>query len=145
MISYLITFLGGALTGAAGKYLADKYTDKRRNQEQQKGRRTSFAEAAGQMPALIEEMQDDFSKPECKIIREFYILPNDRVLFNSGGEKCLFYYEDQHEDLTHKIRLLENYGFVYDITHTDTPKYRMNEDFVSFVNKAKITSNRVKL
>ena len=145
MISYLITFLAGALTGAAGKYLADKYTDKRRNQEQQKGRRTAFTEVAGQMPALIKEMQDDFSKPECKIIREFYILPNDRVLFNSGGEKCLFYYEDQHEDLAHKIRLLENYGFVYDITHTNTPKYRMNEDFVSFVNKAKITSNRVKL
>jgi len=145
MTSYLITFVAGAFTGAAGKYLADKYTDKRRNQEQKVGDRKTFSKVAGQMAALIKEMQEDLSKPECMVIREFYILPNDRVIFNSGGGKCLFYYEDQHDDLAHKIKLLENNGFVYDVTHTNTPKYRMKEDFVDFIVKAKIKSNKVKL
>ena len=51
MISYLITFVAGAFTGAAGKYLADKYTDKRRNQEQKVGERKTFSKVAGQMAA----------------------------------------------------------------------------------------------
>lgn len=145
MISYLITFVLGAFTGAAGKYLADKYTDKRRSKEKETGNRKIFLNIAEKMPDLIKEMQDDLSKPECMVIRKFYILPNDRVLFNSGGERCLFYYEDQHENLTHKIKLLENNGFVCDVTHTNTPKYRMIEEFIECVIKAKIKSNKVKL
>ena len=145
MISYLITFIIGAFTGAAGKYLADKYTDKRRSKEKETGKRKIFSNLAEKMPDLIKEMQEDLSKPECIVIREFYILSNDRVLFNSGGEKCLFYYEDQHENLAHKIKLLENNGFVSDVTHTNTPKYRIIEEFVDCVINAKIKSNKVKL
>jgi hypothetical protein len=145
MISYLITFVLGAFTGAAGKYLADKYTDKRRSKEKETGKRKIFLNLAEKMPELIKEMQEDLSKPEWMVIREFYILPNDRVLFNSGGGRCLFYYEDQHENLKHKIKLLVNNGFVDDVTHTNTPKYRMIEEFVECVIKAKIKSNKVKL
>ncbi len=145
MISHLITFVLGAFTGAAGKYLADKYTDKRRSKEKETGKRKIFLNLAEKMPDVIKEMQEDLSKPECMVIREFYLLPNDRVLFNSGGERCLFYYEDQHENLTHKIKLLENNGFVEDVTHTNTPKYRMTEEFVDCVIKAKIKSKKVKL
>ena len=145
MISYLITFVLGAFTGAAGKYLADKYTDKRRSKEKETGKRKIFLNLSEKMPELIKEMQDDLSKPEWMVIREFYILPNDRVSFNSGGERCLFYYEDQYENLKHKIKLLVNNGFVDDVTHTNTPKYRMIEEFVECVIKAKIKSNKVKL
>jgi len=132
----------GAFTGAAGKYLADKYTDKRRSKEKETGKRKIFLNLAEKMPELIKEMQEDLSKPEWMVIREFYILPNDRVSFNSGGERCLFYYEDQHENLKHKIKLLVNNGFVGDVTHTNTPKYRMIEEFVECVIKAKIKSNK---
>ncbi|MBL7205670.1 MAG: hypothetical protein ISS63_15295 [Desulfobacteraceae bacterium] len=145
MISYLITFILGAFTGAAGKYLADKYTDKRRQNEGEAGKRKVFINLVQQMPDLIKEMQEDLSNPESMVIREFYILPNDQVLFNSGGEMCLFYYEDQYENLIHKIKLLENHGFIYDVTHTNTPKYRMHEEFVECVIKAKTKSNKVKL
>lgn len=133
MILYLITFVLGAFTGAAGKYLADKYTDKRRGKEKESGKRKIFLNLAEKMPNLIKKMREDLSKPECMVIREFYILTNDRVLFNYGGERCLFYYEDQHDNLRHKIKLLENNGFVYDVTHTNMPKYRMTEEFVDCV------------
>jgi len=145
MVSHLITFLLGAITGAAGKYLADKYTDKRRGKERETGIRKTFINIAQKMPELIKEMQEDLLKPDCMLIREFFLLPNNRIAFNSGGERYLFYFEDQHENLNHKIKFLENNGFVYDITHTNTPKYRMTEEFVECVTKCKIKANRIKL
>jgi len=145
MISYFITFILGAFTGAAGKYLADKYTDKRRDNERDKGTRKKYLSIAQMMPNLIEEIQEDLSKAEFTVIREFFILPSNRVAFNSGGERYLFYFEDQHDNLKHKIKLLENQGFVYDVTHTNTPKYRMTEEFVDCVTKSKIKSGKVKL
>ena len=145
MITHLITFILGAFTGAAGKYLADKYTDKRRGKERDSGLKKTFVNIADKMPELIKEIQEDLAKPECMLIRELFILPNDRVAFNSGGQRCLFYFEEQHENLRHKIKLLENHGFVTDITHTRTPKYRITEEFVNCVTKAKIKSGKIKL
>jgi uncharacterized membrane-anchored protein YhcB (DUF1043 family) len=34
IVSHIVTFLVGIAIGTAGKYMADKYTDKRRLQEQ---------------------------------------------------------------------------------------------------------------
>ena len=145
MTSHLIAFILGAFTGAAGKYLADKYTDKRRNKERKTGIRKTFLNVAKKMPNLIKEIQEDLKKPEFTVIREFFVLPNNRVMFNSGVERCLFYFEEQHDNLKHKIKLLENHGFVNDITHTNTPKYQMTEEFVDCVTRAKIKLGKVKL
>lgn len=139
MKSPLITFVLGVFTGAAGKYFADKYTDKRRNKEKETRRHKIFLDLAEKMPNLIKEIQEDLSKPECTVIREFFILPHNRIPFNPS-EKSLLYYEDQHKNLIHNIKLLENNGFFYDVTYTGTPKYRMTEEFVDFVIKAKIKS-----
>lgn len=145
MLSHLITFLLGVFTGAAGKYLADKYTDKRRHKEKETKVQKKFINLAQQMPELITEMKDDLSKPEYMVIREFFILPSDKAIFNSGGESCLFYYEEQHENLMHKVKLLENHGFIYDVTHTNAPKYRMVDEFVDYVINAKIKNGKIKL
>lgn len=144
-MSHLIAFVLGAFTGAAGKYLADKYTDRRRDKERDTSTRKTFVVVAEKMPDLIKEIKEDLLNPECALIREFFILPNDRVGFNSDGGHYIFYYEEQHENLLHKIKLLENYGYVNDITHTNTPKYRMTEEFVNCVIKSKIKSNKIKL
>ena len=97
------------------------------------------------MPELIEQMKDDLSKPEFMVIREFFILPNDRVPFNPDEKRYLCYYEEQHENLMHKVKLLENHGFVYDITPNNAPKYRMTEEFVDCVVTEKINKDRSKL
>jgi hypothetical protein len=145
MLAYLITFLLGAFTGAAGTYFGNKYTDKRRAQESNSTSKKCFEEAASKMPKLIEEMQQDLVNPENAHLREFYVLPNDRVLFNSGGRRYLCYFEAKHRDLLHKLRILEDYGYIQEVTHTDTPMFRMTEAFVSFVVKAKIKSDIVKV
>ena len=144
MLSHFIAFLIGAFTGAAGKYLADKYTDRRRQMENRSAVYKSFIKLAEQMPELMKEMQDDLLNPEYNVIREFFVLPNSSTLFNAGGQKYLYYYENQHEDLIHKIKLLENNNFLADVTHTDTPKYRMTEEFVACLVKAKFKSNKVR-
>ena len=73
-------------------------------------------------------MKDDLSKPNQRLIRDFYVMkktwtiPTDRVTFR-------YYYED-HTDLDNKIVILVNNGYLQDTSAKNRPLYRMNEDFV---------------
>jgi hypothetical protein len=102
-----VTFLLGVATGAGGNYLASKYTDKRREKEGAKRAKEVFGRVKSQMPELIAEMKADFSKEEDSAIREFVILPNERVLFNSRQPR-FSYYADRHSNFRGKIAILEN-------------------------------------
>jgi hypothetical protein len=144
-LSDLISFVVGILVGAGGKYYADKYTDKRRSKEVDAHSRKLFREIASTMLDLIREMQKDLRNPDYSFLREFIILPNKRVMFMSGGKKYIAYYEDEHQDLMHKIKLLENNGFIYDATETRTPKYRMTEEFVDYILRLKIKRGKIKI
>lgn len=141
----LITFIVGVGTGAAGKYLADKYTERRRAKELNAALRQMFQDAASMMPELIKDMQEDLGKPENRVAREFVILPNKRVSFSSSGKKCVCYFEDEHQDLMNKVKLLENCGFIYNTTETRTPKYGMTEEFVNCLLRARIKRNKIKI
>lgn len=134
--THLISFLLGSVTGAAGSYFATKYTDKRRDKEVIKKLKNTFNEVREIMPDLIKEMKDDFNDPKSISVREFAILSNDRVIFNSGQSRYA-YYEEQHTDLKGKISILENHNFVYDITPGKTPIYRITEEFWNLVKSAK--------
>ena len=146
MLSHLIFFLLGAFTGAAGKYLADRYTDQRRSQELTTQLYKQFVDVSSKMPTLIEEMQDDLNSPDLAVIREFYIIRNKRVSFFGKDKETYFvYYEEKHDNLIHKVNLLENNGFVYDVSSTRTPKYRMTENFVELILMSKIENGVVKI
>lgn len=130
--AFLITFLIGVATGAAGNYFASKYTDRRRDSEKAKKAIDSFKRIKNQMPELIAEMKTDFTKSENSTIREFVILPYDRVI--SNDQQPRFYYcEHQHENLRGKISILENHGYVRDVTVSNTPIYRITEDFWNLI------------
>src|SRR5205085_11626184 len=60
--SHALTFLLGTATGAAGKYFADKYTDRRRQQETAAATKSEFAKLFDLMPDLLGEMQIDLSE-----------------------------------------------------------------------------------
>ena len=145
IVSHLIAFVVGVFTGAGAKYYADKYTDKRRAKESDVHIRKLFEDTASMMPDLIREMQEDLRKPESKVLREFIILSSKRVRFMGGGKKFMSYNEDEHQDLMHKVTLLENRGFIYDVTQSNIPKYRMTEEFVNYVLRAKFKGNKVKI
>lgn len=124
-------FLMGVFMGAAGKYLADKYTDQRRTQEATKSARTEFTQVEKQMPELIAEFRQDLTANP--LVRDFFVLPNRRVALGGSSTPSFVYYEEEHHGLMSKIRILENRGYIRDISVTNTPKYSMMEEFVRLV------------
>ena len=87
------------------------------------------------MPGLIKEMKEDFLKHEKSSIREFAIVPNKRVIFNSQQPRFI-YYEDEHQNLKGKISVLENLGFIVDVTVSNAPIFRITEEFWTLVLKS---------
>jgi len=133
--THFIAFLVGVATGAAGNYFASKYTDRRRDSEKAKKAKDTFRKVKDQMPDLIAEMKVDFTKHENSSIREFVVLPSDKVLFNSQQQRFL-YFENQHQNLKGKIAVLENQGYVIDVTVSNAPIYRITEEFWDLVLKS---------
>ena len=133
--THFIAFLFGTVTGAAGSYFASKYTDRRREKEDTKKVETVFQRVKEMMPDLIQEMKTDFSNPDCLSVREFVILSNNKVGFR--GDKARFvYFEEEHYDLRGKASVLENHGFIYDVSRGHAPTYRVTEQFWDLVRNA---------
>jgi hypothetical protein len=140
MISYIVTFLVGALTGAAANYLANKFTDQRREQDSLRKARQRFQNLKDKIPKLIAEMQHDLRLDGFGLIREFYILPKasdvNLIIPWRGLEptkNVLCYYVEDHRDLENQVVLLENNGYVTKLGEPEgqvpAAIYRMSEDF----------------
>ena len=91
----------------------------------------AFRKVASRMPDLIAEMKKDFAKKGNEFIREFFII-SKRWTLNVSSSVFRYYFED-HENLQGKVHILENCGFVYDVTPGNAKKYRMTEEFVAMV------------
>ena len=81
------------------------------------------------MPALLEEMREDLLNNPTT--REFVVLKHGWV-YNSAGP-YLAYYLDEHEDLEGKLQVLENLGFVQEITYNNVPRFLFQEEFVDYL------------
>ena len=127
--------MAGVLTGifiaCAGKYLADKYTDKRRSREKARVIDTEFRSVAERMPELIAEMKADLE--EHPLCREFVLLSKKWCYNSDPNEVVLSYYFEEHENLIEKVGLLENLGFVEDIAINYVRRYVMSERFAGLV------------
>jgi len=130
----LIVYLAGILTGAAGSYLGNKFTDRRRDQEEKRKEKRQFLEVVSQMPDLISEMKNDLSDPNQELIREFYVAKKVwTIIF--GDERRFIYYEEEHPGIWEKVNVLDNLGYVAEVESGTAPIYRMTEDFVRLVLK----------
>lgn len=94
----------------------------------------SFLQVKEQMPALIAEMKQDLESDRGKFVREFFAMSKRHVLGGSTKHRFV-YYEEDHDNLRGQIDILENHGFVVDVTPKSVPIYRMSEDFVNLVLK----------
>lgn len=130
--THLVAFIVGTAVGAAGQYMADRLTDQRRKGEAKREAASKFERTSSAMPKLISEMREDLGKPEHAVVREFVALPNERVMFNSDRTR-LAYFESVHPDLTNKIALLVEAGYIKNVSTTSTPIFRMTEEFVQRV------------
>lgn len=77
-------------------------------------------------------MADDLKGDKSCAIREFVILPNERVMFDSVTPRFA-YYEAKHPNIRNQVLLLAEAGYVQDVTVKSTPIFRMQEPFVSML------------
>lgn len=127
------SFFGGIMIGAGGQYVADLAADRRRKRETKTQATKRFEKLRLQMPALLSEIKADLAGDP--LVREFVVLPNNRVAFNSRQAR-FFYYENEHDHLGNKVTLLLEADYIRDVTTTNTPIYRMSEEFVELLEKA---------
>jgi hypothetical protein len=132
-MSSVIGFLVGATTTATGAYFAAKFTDQRRENESAKQLKRVFLNIKKQMPELIAEFKTDLAGS--KLTREFFVLTNKKDHLGGSQKHRFVYYEEEHKNLRGKLDLLENEGFLVDMTPGNTPVYRMTEEFVDLINK----------
>jgi hypothetical protein len=90
----------------------------------------TFAKIEKLMPALLEEMREDLRTNPTS--REFVVLETGWV-YNSRENHYLAYYLDGHQDLPGKLQILENHGFIVDVTHTNVQRFRFTEEFVDYL------------
>lgn len=81
------------------------------------------------MPSLLKEMSNDLLNNPTT--REFVILMRSWV-YNHRGH-YLAYYLDEHEDLEGKLQVLENLGFIREITYNNVKRFIFLEKFVDYL------------
>jgi len=127
--SHLLSFLGGTAVGAAGKYIADLFTDQRKKKEAAAEANAAFKKLIGAMPELIDEIRADLIREAEMHIRELVVLPNNRVIFNSDRPRFA-YFESEHVGLKDKCETLARAGYLECVKPGPTPTYRLEEHFV---------------
>jgi hypothetical protein len=71
------------------------------------------------MPDLLDEIRKDLeARP---LSREFVVLKKNWSYW-AGGNELSYFYED-HPELDNKLRILQNYGLIHDITFTNVKRY----------------------
>ena len=62
-MSIAVGFVAGAFTGAAGTYLADRFTDYRRGRDASRAANQIWKDIESKFSAIIAEMRGDFTNP----------------------------------------------------------------------------------
>lgn len=89
------------------------------------------------LPKLISEMRSYLLGPQAEFVREFFVLPNRSVPLGVSSKPRFIYYEDEHQNLRGQLDVLEEHGFVVNVTPVGnrTPIYRMTERLVTQLRK----------
>ncbi|MCL6751788.1 putative DNA binding domain-containing protein [Nostoc sp. CCCryo 231-06] len=83
------------------------------------------------IPELLADMKNDLS--EYPFIREFVILSNKWVYNSDPNNMVLSYYFEDHSYLRNKLRILENYGLIYEITYNDVSRFVISEELAAYL------------
>ena len=133
--SLVVGFLVGTATGAAGNYMADRFTDSRREKKQVEENERLWREVETRFPDVIEEMKEDFSNAEHRDTRAFFV-KSSKTSIGFLAEPCFQYHTDKLPNLQPAVLFLEREGFISDITPGNCPMYRMHEHFVDHLIKS---------
>lgn len=87
----------------------------------------AYQKAKRLMPAFLTAVKQDLT--QSPTFREF-ILKEKEVIADSAGRPLVSYAFETYADLQNKVHILENMGFVKDVSFNKVPRYRLQEDFV---------------
>jgi hypothetical protein len=88
-----------------------------------------YAKIEQMMPELLAEMKNDIR--ENPLYRELITLEKHGYRYN--GDVVLVYYDEDHPDLRAKLRILQNYGLIHEITYNSVDRFIMSEEFASYL------------
>lgn len=80
IISLVVGFVVGTATGAVGSYLADKFTDARRKKQLINEEKSQWEQIERRFPTVISEMRADFSTPDGKSVRAFFVKESNTIM-----------------------------------------------------------------
>ena len=132
ILSLLVGFVVGAFTGAAGNYLADKYTDVRRDKKLAKEQAKLWQDIETRFPAVIADMRQAFTSSDGKNIRAFFV-KDSGTMIGFLSEPCFEFHTDEHPDLHAAVLHLSRHDFITDITPGNCPMYRVHEKLIGWL------------
>ena len=94
---------------------------------------SGFQKIESLMPDLLSEMRDDLGNDP--LSREFIVMRRSQSYWPDGQEDVLVYYYDDHQNLDNKIRVLENYGLIQDITQTNVGRFLISEKLADYLSR----------
>jgi hypothetical protein len=82
---------------------------------------------------LISDMRSDLLRPQAEFVREFFVLLNHNVIIGGSSKARFIYYEEDYQNLRGQLDVLEEYGFVTNVTPVGNRAliYRMTEKLVA--------------
>jgi hypothetical protein len=125
-------YILGFVSDIGKDYFKEILGDRRRERKALEG----FSRVARAMPELVAELKNHLAHHEHG--SELVVLPNAKVIYNDGPNSQKFRcYQERHEDLASKLGLLEDAGYLRNVTAgRNVPVYRMSQDFMDFVRKS---------
>ncbi|WP_228053847.1 helix-turn-helix domain-containing protein [Nodosilinea sp. LEGE 07298] len=83
------------------------------------------------IPELLAEIKNDlFEHP---FARELILMPKGAAYNGDPNNLVLEYYFENHPWLRSKMRILENYALIYEITYNTTPRFVITEELAAYL------------
>lgn len=136
-LSTAVGFVAGTITGAIGTYLGNRITDRSRERNETAADRRVFAHVQDEMPTLIAEIKADLQREDGRMVREFFAIKHRGIAMGGSSKPRFAYYVEDHPQLHGQLEVLENRGYIIDVTPGNTPVYRMTEEFVEYVRRSR--------
>lgn len=90
-----------------------------------------FIDVEKLIPELLAEMRNDLC--EHSFARELILMPKGAVYNGDPNNLILEYYFENHTWLRSKMRILENYALIYEITYNSTPRFVISEELAAYL------------
>lgn len=134
MTFQLMLLLASLVVLAWWAYSADKQKKEEARQAAFRAKLTRFKDVYFLMPEFIKALWKDLSNPQKKLVRDFFIV--SKGIAFEGGSGAFIYYTEDIPGLEAKVGVLQDNGYVADVTPYNVKKYHMSEELVELIQQA---------